>query len=153
MTWYRKCVGTEGVIVEVPEIVGKQRPRFDPRRGSAYMPKKTTDAEAMIRSAWMEQVGGRWADFRGPVEVTVTFKRELAKSNPKFWKGRDDLGKPDLDNALKCVLDALNGIAYRDDAQVVSIWAMKQELSPHGCGNRIFVYVRYYEEIFVEERI
>lgn len=29
----------------------------------------------------------------------------------------------DLDNALKCVLDSLNGVAYHDDKQVVRIYA------------------------------
>jgi len=35
-------------------------------------------------------------------------------------------GKPDLDNVLKVVADSLNGIAYRDDAQIA--WAMVTKL-------------------------
>lgn len=33
--------------------------------------------------------------------------------------------KPDIDNLAKCVLDALNGIAYRDDNQVVRLESSK----------------------------
>lgn len=33
--------------------------------------------------------------------------------------------KPDIDNLAKCVLDALNGIAYRDDNQVVRLEVSK----------------------------
>lgn len=35
--------------------------------------------------------------------------------------------KPDVDNILKAVLDALNGVAYKDDKQVIEVT----------CGNGI----------------
>lgn len=33
--------------------------------------------------------------------------------------------KPDIDNITKCVLDALNGIAYHDDSQIVRLTVEK----------------------------
>jgi Holliday junction resolvase RusA-like endonuclease len=33
--------------------------------------------------------------------------------------------KPDIDNVLKIVLDALNGVAYKDDSRVVSVSGRK----------------------------
>jgi Holliday junction resolvase RusA-like endonuclease len=33
--------------------------------------------------------------------------------------------KPDIDNVLKIVLDALNGVAYKDDSKVVSVSGKK----------------------------
>ena len=33
--------------------------------------------------------------------------------------------KPDLDNCVKIVADSLNGIAYKDDSQIVSVVADK----------------------------
>lgn len=34
--------------------------------------------------------------------------------------------KPDIDNIVKAVLDALNKVAYRDDTQVVELQVRKQ---------------------------
>ena len=34
--------------------------------------------------------------------------------------------KPDLDNVAKIVCDALNGVAYKDDAQVVKLTVHKR---------------------------
>ena len=33
--------------------------------------------------------------------------------------------RPDVDNVIKCVADGLNGIAWRDDSQIVSVLANK----------------------------
>lgn len=35
-------------------------------------------------------------------------------------------GKPDADNIIKAILDALNTYAYKDDAEVVSVTAEKR---------------------------
>ena len=34
--------------------------------------------------------------------------------------------KPDLDNIAKAILDSLNGIAYKDDSQIVSLLISKK---------------------------
>ena len=33
--------------------------------------------------------------------------------------------RPDLDNLIKSVLDALNGVAYKDDCQIVTMLSRK----------------------------
>ena len=44
----------------------------------------------------------------------------------KVCVGKDDLSKmPDLDNQIKLIMDSLNGIAYKDDSQVVCIGASR----------------------------
>lgn len=48
----------------------------------------------------------------------------------------------DLDNRLKVVLDALNGIAYTDDSQIVEIHAYRQEAPKDG---RIQIEIRRVE--------
>jgi len=42
-----------------------------------------------------------------------------------LWPGRFCRRKPDLDNVVKLVGDALNGVAYLDDAQIVEVKAEK----------------------------
>jgi Holliday junction resolvase RusA-like endonuclease len=45
--------------------------------------------------------------------------------------------KPDLDNVVKAVLDALNGVVYLDDAQVVNLVATKR----YATEPRVEVYI------------
>lgn len=153
MSWQGCVVGMECVVLEVSEVVGKQRPRATARCGHArvYTPRKTRVFEERIRKAWSEQVGDRWAAFAGPVEVMVFVTRELAKSNPKKWAGRADLQKPDLDNVLKAVLDALNGLAYADDRNVTSETARKMPRTPHGSGNQVVIQCIYHSEKYQKE--
>jgi Holliday junction resolvase RusA-like endonuclease len=40
---------------------------------------------------------------------------------PREWRDQ----KPDADNLTKTVMDAMNGVAWRDDAQVCSLSATK----------------------------
>ena len=153
MSWQRCMVAMECVVLEVSEVVGKQRPRATARGGHArvYTPRKTRVFEERIRKAWSEQVGDRWAAFAGPVEVMVFVTRELAKSNPKWWAGREDLRKPDLDNVLKAVLDALNGLAYADDRTITCETARKMTRTPHGSGNQVVIQCIYYSEEYQKE--
>ena len=68
------------------------------------------------------------------VEMDITFcykrpashfrsknKQKILKDNVPFFKS----SKADLDNLIKFVCDALNGVFYKDDSQVVSIHARK----------------------------
>lgn len=129
------------------EIVGKQRPRFDPRSKRTYTPKKTVIAESTIREAWRKKYGDRFIGFDGIVRIWVTIKRPLAKSNPKFWKGRADGGKPDADNVLKLVLDALNGVAYADDSHIEMACVTKLPRVSHDERPEIKILVEYYTEV------
>lgn len=36
------------------------------------------------------------------------------------------LVKPDIDNCIKSIMDALNGVAYKDDKQVVLVRSIKR---------------------------
>lgn len=44
--------------------------------------------------------------------------------------------RPDLDNEIKWVLDALEGIAYHNDSQIVELHATKQYDSLNECNGR-----------------
>lgn len=153
MGWKSRVTDLRYVKVDVDEVVGKQRARTVRANGvtRSFTPKKTVDFERAIRDAWIDQVGLDWAGFTGPVLVYVAYKRELAKSNPKFWSGREDTGKPDLDNVVKSVLDALNGVAFADDSQVVNIDAHSEFRGRHGSGNYVSVEVFYVDEAYEKE--
>lgn len=57
----------------------------------------------------------------GPLEVDISFafKGDWLSHHTK---------KPDVDNCVKAVLDAMNGIVWIDDAQIVSLLARKEYL-------------------------
>ena len=55
----------------------------------------------------------------GPVVLSVISHRHVPVSWPKRRIGEQDTMKPDASNILKLVEDALNGIAYKDDSQIV----------------------------------
>jgi len=72
------------------------------------------------------QAGGRM--LMGPVVLQVTFRMPRPKA--MLWKTKPmpeeyHTKKPDLDNLLKAVKDALTGLAWRDDAQVCFCYASK----------------------------
>ena len=145
MGWELEKTGEATIFLHLEKIVGKQRPRMT-KGGHVYTPKETEDAEKLIRGEWLKQHGTKHASHDGPVYLDVTTRRELAKSNPKRNAGKSDTGKPDFDNVLKLVCDALNGITYQDDKQIVCSNVLKLPRLPHGEGNRMMVTVQYYED-------
>lgn len=107
--------------------VGKGRPRFVKQTGRTYTPRATQLAESEIRRAWEEADRPRLDE--GPIDLHV----RLAVARPKgHYTTKGDLSaagqrapfpaaqKPDVDNALKLVMDALNKRAWRDDVQIIS---------------------------------
>lgn len=112
---------------------GKARPRFRSagRYVQTYTPKKTRDYESEIRAAFLnvaEAVNFRKIET-GPVSIRVFAEFEPPKSYSKKKRaamiGKYHMNKPDGDNILKAVQDALNGYAFTDDAQIVEIYVQK----------------------------
>ena len=106
------------------KVRGKGRPSFT-RCGHAYTPKPTRDYEMAIREAFENAPGRPPEPFSGPIAVCIMTYRQLPKSTPKSVSSEHDTHKPDIDNVAKIVLDALNGVAWEDDAQVVSLTVSK----------------------------
>ena len=101
-------------------VVGSARPRVT--RNGTYIPAKTRRYRQLLRSCYREQGG---PVFSGPLRVTVEVFRELPKSRPKYVVAEPDTFKPDVDNVGKNVLDALNGLAWGDDASVTDLRVRK----------------------------
>jgi Holliday junction resolvase RusA-like endonuclease len=115
--------------------IGKGRPRFT-RQGRAYTPQKTRDYEhklAAIASDAMQDLGLEPTDK--PCRVHVLAQFEIPKSYSKKRREACVLGlehprRGDLDNYVKAVLDAANGVCFEDDVQVVRLMATKRYGDP-----------------------
>jgi Holliday junction resolvase RusA-like endonuclease len=119
------------VVVVVPGVArGWQRTGATIRGGegkpfvSLYTKHTTRAAEAHVAACALAQAGR--LVLSGPVAMTLNVDVEPPKSWPK-WRVAAALrgevfptGKPDFDNVLKLVCDALNGIIWADDAQIVT---------------------------------
>lgn len=106
--------------------VPKGRPRST-RTGRHYTPTKTREAEANVVAAWTSQTGGTWTPHDGPVELTIYAFFAVPKSWSKKRRNAAAFhtSRPDLDNLVKLIKDALNGHAYVDDSAVVKMTASK----------------------------
>ena len=149
--WELRRVDMRRLSFSPTEIVGKGRPRMDTRSKRTYTPAKTRRAEDSIRREWRNVNGDDMAAFEGPVAVRVSYSRPLAKTNPKYWAGRSDLGRPDADNVLKCALDAINGLAYKDDSQVIRADIEKFPRTSSAENPHMDITVIYYKEVRHED--
>lgn len=110
------------------EVIGKGRPRFT-RSGRTYTPKKTLDYEKTIKRAYLNKYTYL---SKKSLRIKICAYLEVAKSHSKVKKQKmlaNELQctkKPDVDNIVKVVLDALNKVAYQDDTQVVELVAIKR---------------------------
>ena len=106
---------------------GKDRPKFDPRTRRAYSPPSNIISEADIRQIWREADEPRF-EGKPPLRVLVCIsvprpnthfnsKGELNKKGLEMRRPSNK--KPDVDNAIKQIFDALNSRAYQDDVQIV----------------------------------
>ena len=115
--------------------VGKGRPRFT-RQGRAYTPQKTRDYEHKLATAAsdaMQDLGLEPATGKCRVYLLAQF--EIPKSWSKKRKeaatrGEIIPGRPDIDNLIKAILDACNGVTFEDDAQVEKVMATKRYGDP-----------------------
>lgn len=99
---------------------------------ATYTPRKTKDYEDEVRFCYRQEYGDLMAfAVDEPVSATIIAAFGIPKSSSKKRKVEMMAGsvlptkKPDTDNIAKIVLDALNGLAYPDDKQVVELHVIK----------------------------
>jgi Holliday junction resolvase RusA-like endonuclease len=111
---------------------GKGRPRFS-RVGNftkVYTDKQTLSYEAMIATFAKQAMGGT-EPLKTPVSVFLYVRLPIPQSYPKKRKEACLNGsempckKPDIDNIAKTYLDAMNGVIFVDDTQVVDLHVKK----------------------------
>lgn len=113
--------------------VGKGRPKFA-RRGNfvhTYTPEKTASYESLIKLA-----GSKAMNDTPPTDKPVFLTMHIGVQVPASWSKKKRVAalgmgvypakKPDIDNIIKCVGDALNGVVWIDDSQIVGINATKR---------------------------
>ena len=105
------------------------RPRFTARGGRirAYDPAKSRAYKAwvaLVAKAAAEEAGWELNTDK-PVSVRISVVLAVPRSFSRAKRQQVLEGlirptkKPDLDNIYKCVTDALSGVIYRDDRQIV----------------------------------
>lgn len=74
--------------------------------------------------AYTAQQHARGGPMYGGVHVTLAFALRRPKSLPKST--RQHLKKPDIDKLARAILDALTGILFHDDSEVVRLEVTKR---------------------------
>lgn len=114
------------------EPVGKGRPRVVRRGGvtQSFTPQKTVVYENLVKMCFRQQCRGGFFDGEA-LRMHLVMYYGLPKHDSKVRRQMKLDGetrptkKPDIDNCIKVVADALNGVAYRDDTQIVEVTATK----------------------------
>lgn len=124
------------LVITIPGApVPKARPKFA-RMGNfvrAYTPAGTEKYERRVKAlAQAEMMTTGMAMMLGPVRLEVVLTLPIRASWSKRKKLAAETGallpaiKPDLDNLLKALQDALNHIVFHDDSQIVDLHVTKQ---------------------------
>ena len=107
---------------EIPgEPIAKARPRFYNR--IAVTPSKTKNYETLVKEIYCFMRGPNYGEKDIAIKITAYFG--IPKSKSKKQQALMESGvirphkKPDLDNICKIICDSLNGIAYKDDSQII----------------------------------
>lgn len=105
--------------------VGWQRTGYNGRTGAKFTQKRTRQREADIAWAYKRAGGSLQPSTDDFIRISVLAVYPIPQSASKAKKTAMVRGdvlptvKPDVDNVLKLIMDALNGVAYLDDKQVV----------------------------------
>lgn len=118
----------------IGDIQGKARPRMNTITGKTYTPTKTKLYEFNLRQ-WFLINYPNFRPIEGRVKVSIIAYFEIPKSTSKIKEAEmlinniSPTKKPDIDNIVKIVLDAMNKFAYKDDTQVVKLIVEKKYAS------------------------
>lgn len=111
------------VVSGKPEPQGRGQACVVRGRARVFSPAGTDVSRRDIREAYLASVRPEepglfepMEPWEGPVELEVVYSFLRPKSTRKT---AEHTSRPDLDNLDKMLLDALQGVAFRNDSQVV----------------------------------
>jgi len=123
------------LILSIPgEPCAQGRPRFSTKGGfvKAYDPAKSKNYKAFVKLIATEEIKKQgWRYTTLPLQATIIAHLSIPSSQTKKFKIGAIKGenrptkKPDMDNLVKTCQDALEGIAYKNDSQIVTLLAGK----------------------------
>lgn len=124
------------------EPCAQGRPRFSTAGGfvRAYDPAKSRNYKAYVKAVCAEEAKKQGWLFNTdlPLKVEIIAGLSIPSSKSKKWKQEAMDGKekptkkPDVDNIVKTVTDALSGVIYKDDKQITSLVVGKIYSEPPG---------------------
>jgi Holliday junction resolvase RusA-like endonuclease len=93
------------------------------KHGGFYTPKRTAEYEKAVADCWAE---AHQTPQEGPCCVSMEFSKEGTLVGVEPLQGLlSPVLRGDLDNYVKAISDALNGVAYIDDKQIWQLHARK----------------------------
>lgn len=125
------------LITGDPSELAWARARINARARRHFDDPKTKRAKADVRLTWIEAGAPRLADEPLTIQLEAVFERPQShyrkdgELNAEGLRRPQPTKKPDADNLVKLVCDALNTRAYRDDAQIVALSVTKRWSDPH----------------------
>lgn len=116
------------IEITIPgECVPKGRPRFT-RNGRVYTPAATKQYERKVQQAIrLARVPMQTGALRVEIDVYRVPPKSFSKKKwlDAIMQKLFPVTKPDLDNYIKSVLDACNGVLFADDNAICEIHARK----------------------------
>ena len=120
------------VVDGKPQGKARARTFYNPKLGrvQSMTPENTVLYENQIKHCYAQQAGARWFN-KEPLAMCITAFYPIPKSTTKKDRQLICSGKlfptkkPDIDNIAKVICDALNGVAYGDDTQIIKLSILK----------------------------
>ena len=129
----------------IGDIKGKARPRVNTYTCKAYTPTNTKDYELLVKQYFKIKYP-RFVPLENRLAVKIVATFKVPKTTTKKDREQIEKGlisptkKPDIDNIVKIILDALNQMAFKDDTQITKLEVEKV----YGEEKKVYVAIEEY---------
>lgn len=107
-------------IIAAIEPVPLGRARINTSTHGRYLPPRSKQFKEELSAIALREMKNE-EPIKGLIKVTLKFSKRGTVGSRRYG---------DLDNHVKAVMDALNGVVWVDDAQVVEMHAFKRNGDP-----------------------